>query len=180
MVSLHAPIVPHGGSLDADLLSVGVPHDTHSTCATPVHDSRHGPSAQPGKRASAHSGMRCMRWHRSLTHVPCAGGSHRWILPTRTPLGAFQRAAMCARACVTWAGGVLTAVHSRYRTQRAWIACDEGRWRRQADLRRELRCLVCLRRPNLRKPPHAAAHSGAVRTRRTDDRCCRVLQRALR
>ena len=61
-----------------------------------------------------------------------------------------------------------------------WIACDDGRWRRRADLRRELRCLICLRRPNLRKPPHAAAHSGAVRTRRTDDSRCRVLQRALR
>jgi hypothetical protein len=35
---------------------------------------------------------------------------HRCIPPTRTPLGAFQRAGMCARACVTWAGGVLTAV----------------------------------------------------------------------
>ncbi len=35
---------------------------------------------------------------------------HRCIPPTRTPLGAFQGAGMCTRACVTWAGGVLTAV----------------------------------------------------------------------
>jgi hypothetical protein len=39
---------------------------------------------------------------------------------------------------------------------RAWIACDDGRWRRRADLRRELRCFVCLRCPNLRIPEQCA------------------------
>ncbi len=62
------------------------------------------------------------------------------------------------RACVRDLGG-------RSSNARVWpvhyarlwiacdVACDDGRWRRQADLRRELRCLVCL---NLRKPSHAA------------------------
>ena len=85
------------------------------------------------------------------------------------------------RACVRDLGGrVSDGPFMAGTISKAWIACDDGRWRRRADLRRELRCLVCLRRPNLRKPSHAAAHSGAVRTRRTDDRCCRVLQRAPR
>ena len=47
----------------------------------------------------------------SHARAQCGGITlHRWIPPTRTPLGAVQRAGMCACACVTWAGGVLPAV----------------------------------------------------------------------
>jgi hypothetical protein len=92
------------------------------------------------------------------------------------------------RVCVRDLGGRGSdgPCHGRYSKQRAWIAFDDGRWRRRADLRREqLRRFVCLRRPNLRIPEQCARGGSTTtadgdrmhaRARNTDHAPCSMRQ----
>jgi hypothetical protein len=102
--------------------------------ATPVHDSwhepKHEPNAQPDKRTTA----ACSACVDHVCLRTCARGStlrtgeHCWAPPTHARTNkralactstttACQRAGMSVRACVTWAGWVLTAVRGRYSMQ---------------------------------------------------------------
>jgi hypothetical protein len=105
VVPLHAPILPHGGSLDADLLSVGVTHDAHSTCATPVHDSGrvHSRANVPARTAACGVCGGIVVSRTCPVRGDYTDGSYSPVRPL-----VHSRAAMCARACVTWAGGALT------------------------------------------------------------------------
>jgi hypothetical protein len=122
-----------------------------------VHDSWHGPNSQPDKRNSAQRHAVRTR----VDHVcprTCAQGStvvpHRPMRErTSAPLRALRRllhatepACACVRACVTWLGGGLTARHSVESVRRR---------HKVTGAERSLRCIVCRRRLNLRKPTHA-------------------------